>query len=120
MRDRVPQPPIQPALREREAHDFWPAFICALAGLIILFVGARHITGIDTTDGGIAFETQLIKAFSSGGVQYVDRAARPVPRDAFGPPGLVPPPPERSRDEPLEGPRWIVKVNLGARTPCPT
>ncbi len=119
MRARVIQPPIQPALRDAEAHEFWPGFIGALAGLIVLVVGARHITAVETTDGDIAYETQLIRAFSSGGIQYLDRTARPMPRDSFGPPGMVPPP-EPPRGEPLAGPRWVIKVNLGAKKGCPT
>jgi hypothetical protein len=119
MRRRVEQPPIQPALRDQEHHDFWPGFICALIGLIVLVAGARHITGVETTDGNSAWETQLVKAFSCGGVQLVDRTARPVQPDPFRPPGTFPPP-EPAREETAAGPRWIVKVNLGANTPCPT
>jgi hypothetical protein len=122
MSKRVEQPPIQPALRDREHHDFWPGFICSLIGLLVLFCGTRHLTAVDTTDGNSAWEHQLIKAFSSGGIQYVDRTARPAHRDPFAPPGQFapPPPPELTGDQETTGPRWKIKVNLGANTPCPT
>jgi hypothetical protein len=122
MRNRVQQPPIQPAARDKEHHDFWPGFICGLVGLIVLFVGAFHITGVETTDGNSASEPQLIKAFSSGGIQYADLTVRPPIRGGpDSPPGMfVPPPPEPADESFAPGPRWRVKVNLGANTPCPT
>ena len=64
----------------REQHDFWPGFIAALIGVILAFCGARHLTGIETVDGGTAWETQLIKAFAFGGLQYADRMAPPARR----------------------------------------
>jgi hypothetical protein len=124
MPKRIKQPPIQPALRDSEHHDFWPGFICALIGVVVLFCGARHLTAVDTTDGNSAWEHQLVKAFSSGGIQYVDRTARPLHRDPFAPPdALAAPPPvtlEPAGDGEPTGPRWKIKVNLGASTPCPT
>ena len=39
---RVPQPPLDPALRDSERHDFWPGFIAALVGIILLFCGAVY------------------------------------------------------------------------------
>jgi hypothetical protein len=77
---RIPQPPVNPALRDREIHDFWPPFIGAVAALVLIFCGARHLTAIETVDGGSAWETQLVKAYSSGGLK-------------FGEPVLAPPPP---------------------------
>ena len=120
-RIRIEQPPIQPALRDPERHDFWTGFVLALIGLIVLVCGARHLTGIDTTDGESAWETQVVKAFSNGGIRLVDLQAVPPP-----------PPPDdpaaRARAaEQLErslarasGPRWKVKVDTGASAPCPT
>ena len=72
---RVPQPPVNPALREVERHDFWPGFVAVLFGVILVFCGARHLTNIDTADGGNAWETQLIMAFAFDGLQYADRLA---------------------------------------------
>ncbi len=119
MRRRVRQPAIQPALRDPERHDFWPGFICALIGLIVMFVGARHLTGVETTDGGSAWETQLIKAFSSGGIEIGIPAPKPA---AVGPDGLPEPAvaPEPEPREPEPGLLSKVRVNLGAKTPCPT
>ena len=71
---RVPQPPLNPALRDLERHDFWPGFIAALIGIILTFCGARHLTAVDTVDGGNAWETQLIKAFTFDGLQYAEQS----------------------------------------------
>jgi hypothetical protein len=116
---RLPQPPVNPALRDLEHHDFWPGFIAALIGVILLFCGARHLTSVDTVEGNTAWETQLVKAFSAGGLQY------PVP----------PAPPPKSDDSAagaealdrwtrlqasLPAPTWKVRVDTGARNPCPT
>ena len=103
MRNRVEQPPIQPALRDVEHHDFWPGFVCALIGSIVLLAGALHITGVETTDGGTASEPQLVKAFSSGGIRLVDRTARPLQADPFRHPGMFPPPPP-APEPPAPGP----------------
>jgi hypothetical protein len=116
---RVEQPPIQPALRDPERHDFWPGFVCALIGLIILLAGARHLTGVETTDGDSAWETQLIKAFSSGGLEYASSSARRAQPPPDPIPGVFLPP--EAPDEPSDaGPRWTLRVNLSAKTPCPT
>ena len=121
VRIRIEQPPIQPALRDPERHDFWMGFVLALIGLIVLLCGARHLTGIETTDGHSAWETQVVKAFSTGGIRLLDLTAVPPP-----------PPPDdpaaRARAEEqiqrslarATGPRWKVKVDTGANTPCPT
>jgi hypothetical protein len=103
-----------------ERHDFWPGFAAALVGVIVVFCGAWHLTSVGTTDGDTARETQLIRAFSSGGLQY------PVP----------PPPPPRLEDPAAEAqaldrwakqqqanqqaPAWKVRVDINAKTPCPT
>ena len=124
MRQRIPQPPIQPFARDPERHDFAPGFIAALIGLIVLLCGVRHMTRIDTTDGNTAWETQLIKAFSSGGIQYANLSAPPPPP----PPDPANPAAhadallrwERDSARASAGPRWKVQVNTGASTPCPT
>ena len=41
-----------------------------MIGVILTFCGARHLTNVDTVDGGNAWETQLIKAFAFDGLQY--------------------------------------------------
>jgi len=118
---RVPQPPMDPAARVLERHDFWPGFIVAVAGALVMFFGARHVIGVDTTGGDTARETQLIKAFSSGGVQYADELAP------------TPPPNLNDTANPAEAldrwarqhanaqpPGWKIRVDVGAKTPCPT
>ena len=56
---RVPQPPLNPALRDLERQDFWPGFIATLIGVILTFCGVRHLTAVDTVDGGNASETAV-------------------------------------------------------------
>ncbi len=70
---RVAQPPLNPALRDTEHHDFWAGFVAALIGVILVFCGARHMTAVDTVDGGNATEAQLIKAFTFDGLQYAEQ-----------------------------------------------
>lgn len=118
---RVPQPPVNPALRETERHEFWPAFIATFAGLVLVFFGARHVTSIETAQGPPASEIQLIKAYSSGGVQYADKMPPPAP-PPMDDPQTTPEALERwarqtANAEPLP---WKVRVDLGAKTPCPT
>ena len=74
---RIPQPPVNPALRDVERHDFWLGFIAALIGIILTFCGARHLTAVDTVDGANAYETQLIRAFAFDGLQYAAEGRRP-------------------------------------------
>jgi hypothetical protein len=120
MRVRVPQPPVNPASRAREFHDFWPAFAVALAGLALFFCGARHLTTVDTVAGGNAWESQLIKAFSTGGIQYANRLP-PLPppdiSDAANPAELL----DRwTKARLIAQPSWKIRVDVGAQTPCPT
>jgi hypothetical protein len=119
---RIPQPPVQPARRDLEHHDFWPGLIVVVIGIVLLVCGARNLTGVETTDGGGAWETQLVKAFSTSGLKY--------------PSGAAPPPPAPQSDDPAASaaaldqwakqnalaaaPAWKVRVDLGAKTPCPT
>jgi hypothetical protein len=118
---RLPQPPVNPASRDIEHHDFWPGFIAVLFGSVLVFGGARHLTGVDTVGGSAASEIQLVKAFSFGGVQYASRIA-PAP-----PPKLDDPAAEaealdrwaRQQDN-ATPPKWKVRVDTDAKTPCPT
>jgi hypothetical protein len=118
---RVPQPPVQPGLRDREQHEFWPGFVTSLIGILLIFCGVRHLTAVDTVEGNTASETQLMKAFSVGGLQYASQ--------------LAPPPPPRLDDsaaaaEALDRwarqnahatpPSWTVRVDTGAEKACPT
>ena len=111
---RIPQPPVNPASRDVERHDFWPGFIAALIGIILTFCGARHLTGVDTVDGGTASETQLVKAFSFDGLQYPDQIAPPPPPKGDDPEAL-----ERwaRQARNTEAPSWKVRVDTAAKTP---
>ena len=121
MFQRVPQPPMNPASRALERHDFWPGFVAAVAGTVVVFCGARHLTSVDTVDGNTAWETQLVKAFSSGGVQYGNQQAPPPPPSLEG----VANPDEvldrwAKQQANFQPPSWKVRVDAGAKTPCPT
>jgi hypothetical protein len=118
---RIPQPPMNPAARAREAHDFRPGFIVALAGVILLASGFRHLTGVGTVDGGPAREVQLVRAFASGGLQYPSRIAPPPPPnlDNVADPGAAL---DRWAKQvaAFQPPAWKLRVNAAAQTPCPT
>ncbi|MGA2659974.1 MAG: hypothetical protein ABSH34_20925 [Verrucomicrobiota bacterium] len=114
---RVPQPPVNPGLRDVERHDFWTGLAIALVGFVLVVCGSRHLTSIETVEGGTAWETQLVKAFSSGGLQFPEQ--------------LVPAPPPRGNDpaaferwakqnSQYSPPTWKVRVDAGATAPCPT
>jgi len=118
---RVPQPPVKPFLRDVERHDFWPGFVAVVAGVVLAFCGAHHLTGLDTVAGNTATEIQLARAFSSGGLQYANE--------------LAPPPPPKLSDPAAEAealdrwakqqanataPTWKVRVDTAAAAPCPT
>ena len=118
---RIPQPPVNPAARARERHDFWPGFVAVLVGAVVVFCGARHLTGVGTSDGNTAWETQLVKAFSSGGVQYASELTPPPPPDLNNTPN-----PAEAMDRwakqlaNAQPPTWKIRVDVNAQTPCPT
>jgi hypothetical protein len=120
MFNRIPQPPVNPALRDVEHHDFWPGFIVALIGVVLTFGGARHLTNVDTVEGSTAWEVQLITAFSSGGLQYPSQLPlSPPPR--LDDPALAAAALDRwARDQARTAPTWKVRVDTGAKAPCPT
>jgi hypothetical protein len=118
-RKKVPQPPIQREARDPERHSFWPGSAAVLIGLAVLVCGARHITSVETTEGDAVREAQLVKAFSSGGIQYVDLSVPAPPPDVTDPVAMAQYL-ERLDRQALAGPKWKVKVNAGANTPCPT
>jgi hypothetical protein len=118
---RVPQPPVNRALRALEGHSFWPGIAVALAGALALFCGARHLTSVGAVDGSTASENQLVKAFSSGGLQYPDQVAPPPPPRLDN----VPNPAEAldrwaKQRASFQPPTWKVRVDADATTPCPT
>ena|ERR1035437_2624187 len=118
---RVPQPPMNPALRDVERHDFWPGFIAVIIGVVLAFCGARHLTGVDTVEGSTAWEAQLVKAFSSGGLQYADKLALPPPPKLDDSIAAAEALDRWARQQAnATPPKWKVRVDLGAKTPCPT
>jgi len=121
MSQRVPQPPVNPALRDLERHDFWPGFVAALAGVVLVLCGARHLTGVDTVDGSAAQESQLIKAFSSGGLQYASELPAPAPPSLDDPAAQAEALDRWTRQQANAAPpNWTVRVDTDAKTPCPT
>jgi hypothetical protein len=118
---RVPQPPVNPAQRDLERHEFWPGFIAALIAAILLFCGARHLTAIDTAEGGTAYETQLVKAFSVGGLQYADRMAPPPPPKLDDPAAAAQALDRWARENAnAKAPTWKIRVDTSAVKACPT
>jgi hypothetical protein len=108
--------------RPTERHDFWPGFIVLVMGAFLVFGGARRLTALDTVEGNSAWETQLIKAFSSGGLQYADQLAPPAPPRPTGNPAADAAALARWDKEQANAsrPAWKVRVDTGAKTPCPT
>ncbi len=114
---RIPQPPVNRTLRDVERHEFWAGFVVVLVGGVLLFCGARHLTGVDTKEGGTAWETQLVKAFASSGLQYASKLPPPPKLDdpvaqaeAF----------QRYEWEKANPPTWKVRVDTEAKAACPT
>jgi hypothetical protein len=118
-RNRVPQPPVNPLVRNTEQHDFWPGAVVAAIALIILFCGAHRVTSMDTLDGESARESQLVKAFARGGLQFQEASAKLDPVAFADPAAAAAAMDKASRiaDLPL---RERYKVNTGAVDPCPT
>jgi hypothetical protein len=118
---RVTQPPMNPELRDLEHHDFWPGFVVVIMGVVVAFCGARHLTNVDTADGGTAWETQLIKAFSCSGLQYASQIAAPAPPklDDTANPGEALNRWARQQAN-VQPPSWKIRVDTEAKTPCPT
>lgn len=89
--------------------------ILVIIAVLILFCGTTHVTGIDTVGGNSATEWQLVKAFSSGGLQYI------VPSDDSGPTDPNDPAANAKAEEKrVKGVVAKYRVNTGASTPCPT
>jgi hypothetical protein len=118
---RVPQPPVNAALRPLERHDFWPGFVVTLTGLVVLLCGARHLTNVDTADGSTAWETQLVKAFSSGGLQYADQQVPPPPPNLEGVANPAEALDRWAKEQANRQPTaWKIRVDIGAKAACPT
>jgi hypothetical protein len=122
MARRTPQPPVNPALRAVERHSFWPGFALAIIATGLLFSGARHLTGIETTDGDTARETQLVKAYSSGGLKFPDLAPPPPPPPKDADPIAAAAALDRWQRQAAQAPppKWKVRVDTSAAAACPT
>jgi hypothetical protein len=118
---RIPQPPLVAAQRASEHHEFWPGLVAAVLGVMLAVVGGRHMTGVDTTEGGTAWETQLMKAFASGGLQYANRLPPPPPPRMDQSPGSLQALERWERQNArAEAPSWKIRVDIGAKAACPT
>jgi hypothetical protein len=119
---RVAQPPLNPVRRDPERHGFWPGSIVAAIGLGLVLIGAQRSTGLSTTDGQPARETELIRAFSHGGLQYADRMTPRPPPVPTGDPAVDAAALTRWDREQAsaETPAWKLRVDPWAKTPCPT
>ncbi len=117
---RIPQPPVDPNARALERHAFWPGFVVALVAAVLLFCGARHLTGIETTDGGTAWETQLVKAYSSSGLKFPELAPPPPPARTGDPFADAAALDRWQRTAHAAPPDWKVRVDTAAAAPCPT
>jgi hypothetical protein len=119
---RVPQPPVDVSRRNPERHSFWPGFAFTLLGLGLLLVGALRSTGVGTVDGDDAREVQLMKAFTSGGLEYAGDAEPPEPPKPTGNPAVDAAALARWDKEMAnaEPPTWKVRVDTAAKDPCPT
>jgi hypothetical protein len=119
MRERVTQSPVNPLLRDPERHDFWPAFIFVIIAGSLMLCGGWHVTNVETTDGNAAREFQLIKSFTSGGLQAINSVFVPDPA-SFDDPAVAAAALERMAQEEANGFRIKYRVNTGAADPCPT
>lgn len=116
---RVPQPPVRAALRDPEQHDFWPGLVLSLVAALLLFGGARHVTGLETDEGGAAREIELVRAFARGGLERV-RAPAVIDPAMYADPLEAAAALERLAQEDGRAPRAGFRVNTGAADPCPT
>lgn len=119
---RVAQPPVNPARRRSERHAFWPGAAITLTGLLAAVIGMARPTGIDTVGGGRARETQLMKAFTSGGLQFADQVEPPEPPKPTGNPAADAAALARwdKQMAAAKPPTWKLRVDPSAKTPCPT
>jgi hypothetical protein len=91
--------------------------VVALIGLLLAFAGVRHVTAIETVGGSNSTEIQLMRAYSLSGLQFPDQVAAPRPPEGNDLAAL-----DRwmKKNGHLVQPSWKVRVDLGAKTACPT
>jgi hypothetical protein len=118
---RVAQPPISPALRDVERHDFWPGFVALAVGAVMALWGARHLTGVGTVKGNMASEIQLVKAFAFSGLQYASEWTPPPPPRLSDPAAEAEALDRWAKDQAnAKPPTWKIRVDTAAAAPCPT
>ncbi len=120
MFQRRAQPPVNPASRAVERHSFWPGLAVTVVAAVLLFFGARHLTAIETTDGETAWETQLVKAYSSSGLKFPELAPRPPPPRSGDPLADAAALERWQRTAQTPTPGWKVRVDTSAAAACPT
>jgi hypothetical protein len=108
-----------PALRSVEARNFWPALLLTLVAAVLLSSGLRHVTTIETKDGDAARELQLIKSFSTGGLEVANAVTPPDPA-AFDSPEAAAAALERYAEARRQPFHIKYHVNTDAADPCPT
>ena len=112
---------MNPASRDLEHHDFWPGLVVVVIGAVLAFGGAWHLTGVDTVSGSTASEIQLVKAFSSGGLQYANQLAPPPPPNLPDPAAQAEALDRWAKQQAnATAPTWKVRVDTAAAAPCPT
>lgn len=116
---RIPQPPMQADRRDPEEHGFWLPFAIVLVAASLLLLGTRHVTSLETEGGEAARETELIKAFSRGGLERVSAATTFAPA-LFDDPAALAVVLERMAGDSAQSSRLRYRVNTGAVDPCPT
>jgi hypothetical protein len=121
MFQRVPQPPVQPAIRPTEAHGYWAGLIGLVLGVTCIGIGATNLTSIETTDGDAAHEAELIRAFAYGGLRH-ENPAPPEPPRPTGDPVYDAAAMERWQRQMAErnSSQAKLRVDTGAKAACPT
>lgn len=119
MSPRVAQPPMDPLKRDLELREPWVGLGLALIGAVLLFCGITHITDVAAQTGSSASEIQLIKAFASGGLHYTQPYALPDP-SVLNDPARAAAAFERLQQRNRKLDKIQYRVDVGAKTPCPT
>jgi len=116
---RVAQPPIDLEHRNSERHRFGPGFAVLLVALALVLYGSVRATGLPTQEDDPARETQLIKAFARGGLEFRTAHVRLDPASLADPTRAAAALDRAARvaDLPL---RERYRVNTSAVDPCPT
>jgi len=118
---RVPQPPVNSALRNVEHHNFLPGFAMVAVGAVLAVWGGRHLTGVGTLQGDMASEIQLVKAFSFSGLQYASEWTPPPPPRLADPTAQAEALDRWAKEQAnAKPPTWKIRVDTAAAAPCPT